>query len=81
MYVKQGFPKMSDRIDLDFDEWLTIFKFVPLDAERAEIQFTYFNVEKSKRRRDKRIARKLENVVPNLWKFQYMNHVIYFEMA
>ena len=37
MYVKQGFPKMSDRIDLDFDEWLTIFKFVPLDAERAEV--------------------------------------------
>ena len=81
MYVKQGFPKMSDRIDLDFDEWLNIFKFVKLDEERAEVEFTYFNVEKSKRRRDKRIARKVENAVPNIWKFQYMNHVIYFEMG
>lgn len=80
MYVKQGFPKMNDRIDLDFDEWLTIFRFQPLDEERAEVQFTYFNVEKSKRRRDKRIAKKVENVVQNLWKFQYMGHVIYFEM-
>ena len=79
MYVKQGFPKISDRIDLDFDEWLNIFRFEPLDTERAEVQFTYFN--KAKRRRDKRIARKVENVVPNLWKFQYMGHVIYFEMT
>ena len=78
MYVKQGFPKMSDRIDLDFDVWLNIYRFESLDAERAEVQFTYFN--KAKRRRDKRIARKVENVVQNLWKFQYMGHVIYFEM-
>jgi len=71
------FTKFEDRIELG-NGWISIYRFVPIDENRADVEFVF--ISGTKRRREKRIARKVSDMVGNIWKFQYDGNVIFFDM-
>ncbi len=74
-----SFAKFGDRIELVDGSWVVVNRFEPLDENRANIEFVY--IGRKKKRNEKRIARKVPDMLSNLWRFQYDGNIIFFEMV
>lgn len=74
----KGFAKFEDKIELS-NGWISIYKFAPIDENRANVDFVF--ISGTKRRREKRIAKKVPNMKNNIWRFQYDGNAIFFEMS
>lgn len=72
------FTKFEDRIELG-NGWISIYRFAPIDENRADVEFVFMSG--TKRRREKRIAKKVPNMKNNIWCFQYDGNAIFFEMS